>query len=90
MYKRLGIKSIYQMKYLLILFALLLVAGCETCPTVPQHPFTIHIHSGEGWTERHGYFSCDSFQMHSVYQADVWVNGTKMQVKSEKPLGITN
>lgn len=64
--------------------ALLSLTSCQ------NREFKLIISNGNGFTYTETWMYCDSFQMISTTEADVWVDGKKMKVYADRGIRIEN
>lgn len=64
--------------------ALLTLTSCQ------NREFKLITSNGNGFTYTETWMYCDSFQMISTTEADVWVDGKKMKVYADRGIRIEN
>lgn len=63
---------------------ILLIGITITLFSCNSKKFKLTICNGSGLQYMENYVYCDSFQMISTTEADIYVNGTKMNIKADK------
>jgi len=53
-----------------------------------KYKFGVTLHGGKGMSSGYSIIYCDSFQMTGLLSADVWVDGTKLSVKTDEKIAV--
>lgn len=60
-----------------------LLFGCISDEIKHSKSCFLTVRNGSGWSSGSSVVECDSFQMHGIKKATIWVNGHKMNIEAE-------
>jgi hypothetical protein len=63
-----------------ILFLSLVLVSLTSC----GRKFNMRVCSGDGIAYTETWIECDSFQMNSEFEADIWVDGQKLHIIGDR------